>query len=91
MDEIELNGRGALFLPFGVPAGGVKILYSTATYLGRTGNTLRFRNHLSGRSEVALRGVSEVRPIGAKIIDESLEGGILTLVLEHGKEFELGL
>ncbi|WP_297464526.1 exo-beta-D-glucosaminidase [Thermococcus sp.] len=91
MDEIELNGRGALFLPFGVPAGGVKILYSTATYLGRTGNTLRFRNQLSGRSEVALQGVSEVQPAGARVVDESLEGGILTLVLEHGKEFELGL
>ncbi len=91
MNEIELMGRGALFLPFGVPAVGMRILYSTATYLGRTGNTLRFRNHLSGRSEVALAGVSEVRPIGARIIDESLEGGVLTLVLEHGKEFELAL
>jgi len=89
MEGIEMRKRGALFLPFGVKAGKVEVVYSTATLIGADSGTLRFRNHLSGRSEIALRGTSKVRPINAEIVDESFENGILTLVLEHGDEFEI--
>ncbi|ASJ09180.1 beta-galactosidase [Thermococcus siculi] len=89
MEGIEMRKRGALFLPFGIKAGKVEVVYSTATLIGADSGILRFRNHLSGRSEVALKGVSEVRPINAEIIDESFESGVLTLVLEHEEEFEI--
>ncbi|WP_338064596.1 beta-galactosidase trimerization domain-containing protein [Thermococcus indicus] len=83
LDGIEMGKRGALFLPFGVKAGDVEVVYSTATLLGRDGDVLHLSNHLSGMSEVALRNVDEVRVISGKIVDESLSDGVLTIVVEH--------
>ncbi|ASJ15245.1 exo-beta-D-glucosaminidase [Thermococcus radiotolerans] len=83
MDGIEMKKRGVLFLPFGVRYGDVEVVYSTATVLGRNGDVLRLRNHLSGLSEVALRNVEDVRVVGGKIVDESLSDGVLTIVVEH--------
>ncbi|WP_460130173.1 exo-beta-D-glucosaminidase [Thermococcus prieurii] len=91
LDGIEMKKRGALFLPFGVRVGDVEVVYATATPLSGDGKTLRFRNHLSGSSEVALRGVEEVNAIEGRIVDESFENGILRVVVEHDNEFELGL
>ncbi|NJE31135.1 beta-galactosidase [Thermococcus sp. 18S1] len=83
MDGIEMGKRGVLFLPFGVRYGNVEVVYSTATVLGRDGDVLHLRNHLSGLSEVALRNVEEVRAVGGTIVDESLSGGVLTVLVEH--------
>ncbi|NJE76733.1 exo-beta-D-glucosaminidase [Thermococcus sp. ES12] len=83
MEGIEMRKRGVLFLPFGVAYGDVEVVYSTATVLGREGDVLYLRNHLSGTSEVALRNVEDVRVIGGEIVDESLSGNTLTVVVEH--------
>ncbi|KUH32210.1 beta-galactosidase [Thermococcus celericrescens] len=90
MDGIEMRKRGVLFLPFGVRYGDVEVVYSTATVLSRDGDVLHLRNHLSGLSEVALRNVEDVRAVGGRIVDESLSGGVLTVLVEHeAGSFEL--
>ncbi|WP_367884764.1 hypothetical protein [Thermococcus sp. JCM 11816] len=58
LDGIELKRRGGtLYLPFGVRKGGdVEVAYATATLVMWEGDVLTFRNHLSGHSEIALKG-----------------------------------
>ncbi len=92
MEGLELKKRGVLFLPVGVKYGDVEVVYSTATLVKSDGDVIRFRNHLSGVSEIAIRGVKSVRVNCGEIIDEVETGGVLTVLVEHPCEhFELEL
>jgi len=93
MDSVELKRRGVLFLPVGVKYGDVEVVYSTATLVKSEGDVLRFRNHLSGVSEIAIRGVKSLRVNCGEIIDKVENGGVLTVLVEHPCEYfemELG-
>ncbi|MCD6373321.1 MAG: beta-galactosidase [Thermococcus sp.] len=92
MDDLELKKRGVLFLPVGVKYGDVEVVYSTATLVKSGGDVMKFRNHLSNVSEVAIRGVKSVRVKCGEIVDEVENGGMLTVLVEHPCEyFELEL
>ncbi len=87
IDGLELKRRGVAFLPIGVKYGGIEVVYSTATLVKSEGDVLRFRNHLSGVSEVAIKGVRHARVRGGKIIDEVEDGDVLIVLIEHPCEY----
>nr|WP_157868123.1 exo-beta-D-glucosaminidase [Pyrococcus abyssi] len=92
LEGIEMKTRGSLFLPLRKKIGEYELLYSTATLLRVEGNELTFRNHLSNRSEVALKGVDSIEVRGGKVEKFASEGDAKVFVIGHeGKEFTVVL
>ncbi|AFN03163.1 beta-galactosidase [Pyrococcus furiosus DSM 3638] len=87
--NVELNKRGVLYIPINVEINGIKVLYATATPVGRGEGTIRFRNHLANVTEIAINGkIKEVS--GGYILQEKSSGEKNIYVIKHESEtFEI--
>ncbi|HII60916.1 exo-beta-D-glucosaminidase [Pyrococcus horikoshii] len=85
--EIKMKGRGVLFIPVDVEINGVKLVYATATPIGGGNRRIKFRNHLSDTSEIAIRD-GRIRGVkGGYVLQEK---GERVYVIRHEREtFEI--
>ncbi|WP_457753154.1 hypothetical protein [Thermococcus sp.] len=83
LDSIELKRRGVLFLPLNVKFENVEVVYATGTILSIKKDILTFYNHLSNKTEIALKGVNEVKVLNGKIISKIKKKDIILVAIEH--------